>query len=183
MVEHPLATIEPGLLRSLTIRLGGLLVFATALLMFVDVPLQGHSSPWGIVSFELAATPHEALRILLEWKSRGALGYAKLSLAIDFVYLSIYALFFSSLALWVGHHRGQKTRSRRAAWAATAAAGFDVLENIVLLYELSRFTSPAPFPQLATSFAAAKLALLLLSVSYSVSGGIALVRARYRRPL
>jgi hypothetical protein len=183
LAGHPLETIEPDLLRSLTIRLGGLLVFATALLLFVDVPLQGDSSPWGIVSFELAATPHQALRILLEWRVRGALGYATLSLAIDFVYLLIYTLFFSSLALWVGHRRGETTWSRRAAWAATAAAGFDVLENLVLLYEVGRFTSPAPFPQLAASFAAAKLALLLISVSYSVSGGIALVRAGYRRPL
>jgi hypothetical protein len=180
---HPLARIDAGLLRSLTIRLGGLLVFSTALLMFVDVPLQGESSPWGIVSLELAATPTQALRILLEWKSQGALGYAKLSLTIDFVYLLVYALFFSSLALWLGKRRGEELWSNRAAWAATSAAGFDVLENAVLLYELNRLGSPAPFPQMAAGFAAAKLTLLSLSIGYAVVAGIALVRARQRRPL
>lgn len=183
MTVHPFAKVDAALLRSLTIRLGGLLVFSTALLMFVDVPLQGDSSPWGIVSFELAATPTRALRILLEWRARGALGHAKLSLSIDFIYLVIYALFFSSLASWLGKRRGDELWSNRAAWAATSAAGFDVLENAVLLYELNRFGSPAPFPQLAATFAATKLALLSLSIGYAVIAGIALVRARQRRPL
>lgn len=178
MAVHPLTTIEPRLLGSLTIRLGGLLVFSTALLMFVDVPLQGESSPWGIISLELASTPHRALRILLEWKSRGVLGYAKLSLAVDFVYLIIYALFFSSLASWVGVRLGERTWSTRAAWSATAAAGFDVLENAVLLYEVARVSSPSPYPQLAASFAAMKLTLLLLAAAYGVLGGIATLRAR-----
>ena len=65
-MDHPLAKVEPPLLGSLTIRFGALLVFATALMMFVDVPLEGESSPHGIVSFELAGTPQQALRILLE---------------------------------------------------------------------------------------------------------------------
>lgn len=146
--------------------------------MFVDVPLQGESSPWGILSFELAGTPLRALRILLEWKSRSALGYAKLSLAIDFVYLCIYALFFSSLALWLGERRGDRKWSTRAAWAATGAGAFDVLENVILLYEVSRITSAAPLPQLAASFAAVKLALLGLAACYAIIGGLALLRAR-----
>ncbi len=177
-MAHPLRSIEPRLLGSLTVRLGGLLVFATALMMFVDVPLQGESSPSGIVSFELAGTPHRALQILLEWKSRGAMGNAKLSLIVDFVYLMIYGLFFASLAVWVGFRLDETTWSARAAWAATYAAGFDVLENGVLLYEVLRFTSPSPFPQLATAFAAAKFALLIFSALYGVIGGITVLRRR-----
>lgn len=182
-MRHPLAKIEPRLLGSLTIRLGALLVFATALMMFVDVPLQGESSPHGIVSFELAGTPHQALRILLEWKSRDALGVARLSLIVDFIYLIIYSLFFAALALWVGTKLGDEKWSIRAAWAASIAAAFDVLENGVLLVELNRFTSPAPYPQLAASFALAKFALLLLSAAYGVVGGISAFVRRQRRPL
>lgn len=182
-MRHPLATIEPRLLGSLTIRLGGLLVFATALMMFVDVPLQGDSSPRGIVSFELAATPHQALRILLEWKSKDALGYARLSLIVDFIYLLIYALFFAALALWVGARLEERRWSPRAAWAATFAAVFDVFENGVLLYELNRFSSPAPYPQLAASFAIAKFVLLLLSAAYGLVGGLVVLFRGQRRPL
>jgi hypothetical protein len=182
-VKHPLAQIEPPLLGSLTIRLGALLVFGTALMMFVDLPLQGESSPHGIVSFELAGTPHQALRILLEWRSRNALGYARLSLIVDFVYLLIYALFFSSLALWVGARLGHVKWSMRAAWSATLAAAFDVLENGVLLYELNRFTSPSPYPQVAASFALTKFALLLVSATYGFGGSVGILARRQRRPL
>lgn len=175
---RPLAAIEPRLLGQLTIRLGGLLVFATALMMFVDVPLQGASAPFGIVSFELARTPHRALQILLEWRSREALGHARLSLIVDFVYLIIYGLFFASLATWVGARLGESKWSSRAAWAATVAAVSDVFENAVLLYQLGRFTSPAPFPQLAASFAITKFVLLLFSASYGLIGGIRSLRRR-----
>jgi len=146
--------------------------------MFLDVPLRGESSPWGIVSFELAGTPHRALQILLEWKSRGVIEYAKLIQIADFLYLIIYAMFFAALALWIGSRLDETVWSTRAAWAATYAAAFDVLENGVLLYEVVRFTSPAPFPQLAAAFAAVKFALLIFSASYAVVGGIVLLRQR-----
>ena len=178
MAKHPLDALEPRFLGSITIRLGVLFVFATALMMFVDVPLKGESSPFGIVSFELAGAPHQALRILLEWKSRDALGYARLSLIVDFVYLLIYSAFFASLAIWVGSRLKESTWSARAAWAATVAAIFDMLENAVLLYELARFTSPSPYPQVAASFALAKFGLLLFSAAYSLVGGLALLRRR-----
>lgn len=177
-MAHPLQSIEPRLLGSVTIRLGGLLALATALMMLVDVPLQGESVPQGIVSFELAGTPRQALRILLDWKSRNALGYAKLSLVVDFLYLVIYGLFFASLAIWVGSRLDEALWSARAAWAAFFAAAFDVLENAVLLYQVSRFTAPTPFPQLAASFAAAKFALLIVSALYGAIGGIAVLRRR-----
>ena len=147
-------------------------------MIFVDIPLQGEASPHGIVSFELAGTPQRALRMLLEWKSRNALGYAKLSLIVDFVYLTIYGLFFASLAVWVGHRLDERVWSARAAWAAFCAAAFDVLENGVLLYQLNRFTSASPFPQLAVSFAAVKFALLICSAFYGLIGGIVIWRRR-----
>lgn len=159
-----------------------MLVFATALMLFVDVPLQGGSSPHGIISFELAGTPHQALRILLEWKSRDVLGHARLSLIVDFAYLLVYSLFFASLASWVGARLGERKWSARAAWAATTAAICDLLENGVLLYELNRFTSPTPFPQLGAFFALAKLGLLLLSAGYGLVGSV-VVFWRQRRPL
>ena len=182
-MRHPLALVEPRLLGSLTIRFGALLVFATALMMFIDVPLQGEASPYGIVSYELAWAPQQALRILLEWKSRNALGYAQLSLIVDFVYLLIYALFFASLSLWVGARLGEEKWSARSAWAVTLAAAFDVLENGVLLYELNRFTSPSPYPQVAASFALTKFVLLVGSAAYGLGGAVAVFTRRQRRPL
>ena len=173
MAKHPLGALEPRFLGLLTIRLGALFVFASALMMLVDVPLEGEASPFGIVSFELAGVPQQALRILLEWKSRDALGHARLSLLVDFVYLLIYGLFFACLATWVGARLNESKWSARAAWAATVAAVFDMLENAVLLYELARFTTPSPYPQVAASFALAKFGLLLFSAAYGLVGGLA----------
>ena len=130
------------------------------------------------MSFELAGAPQQALRILLDWKSRQALGYANLSLIVDFVYLLIYGLFFASLAVWVGTRLDDPTWSARAAWAAFIAAVFDVFENSVLLYQVNRFTSPTPFPQLAAALAGVKFALLFASALYSAAGGLTLLRRR-----
>ncbi len=182
-MSHPLWSLEPRFLGALTLRFGALLVFSTALMAFVDVPLQGEAAPWGIISFELAGSPNRALAILLEWQSKSALGHAKLSLIIDFVYLLIYGLFFSMLAVWVGKRLDEETWSTRAAWGATVAAGFDVLENGVLLFEVARVSSPAPYAQLALAFAGAKFALLGVSVLYSLVGGAKVLLQRYRRPL
>lgn len=182
-MRHPLANVETRFLGALTLRLCVLLVFSTALMMFLDVPLQGDASPRGIVSFELAGRPHDALRILLEWKSRNALGYGRLSLIADFVYLLIYALFFSALALWVGAKLGEAKWSVRAAWAATTAAVFDVVENGVLLYELNRLSSPSPYPQLAAALAIGKFILIAASAAYGLVGSAVVFARRQRRPL
>lgn len=182
-MRHPLSNVETRLLGAVTLRLCALMVFATALMMLLDVPLQGDASPRGIVSFELAGTPHQALRILLEWRSRDALGYGRLSLIADFVYLLIYALFFSSLALWVGARLSEKKWSVRAAWAATTAALVDIFENGVLLYELNRLTSPSPYPQVAAALAIVKFALIAASAAYGLIGSALVFARRQRRPL
>jgi hypothetical protein len=182
-MRHPLANVETRVLGPLTLRLAGLFVFATALMLLVDVPLEGEASPHGIVSFELAGTPHQALRILLEWRSRNALGHARLSLIVDFVYIVMYALFFSALAIWVGARLGEKKWSIRAAWSAMTAAVLDVVENGVLLYELNRLTSPSPYPQLAAALALGKFLLILASAAYGMIGSAVVLLRRQRRPL
>ena len=106
------------------------------------------------------------------------MGHAKLSLIVDFVYLLIYGAFFSMLAIWVGKRLDVQVSGTRAAWAATLAAGFDVLENGVLLFEVARFSSPAPYPQLALAFAGVKFALIGASMLYSLVGGARMLRRR-----
>jgi len=167
-----LASLEPRLVGALTLRLAALLVFSTALMMFIDVPLQGEAAPFGIVSFELAATPRRALAILVEWRTRAVLGYAKLSLGVDFLYLLVYGGFFATLATWVGQRLVEPAWSRRAASAALVAAGFDVLENLVLWIEVARVSSPAPYPQLALAFAVAKFTLIGAAGLYGIVGAV-----------
>ena len=160
-----------------------LLVLSTALMAFIDLPLQTESAPWGIVSLELAWSPFRALRILLEWQRAGALGHAKLIQIADFVYLLIYGMFFATLAAWTGARLGQPKWASLAAWGATFAAGLDVLENAILLHEINRITTPSPWPELAALFAGGKFLLVGSSALYGIGGGLASVFPRYRRPL
>lgn len=177
-MTHPLSSLDTRLLGVLTLRFAALLILSTALMAFVDIPLQGVAAPWGIVSFELAGTPQRALAILLQWQQAAALGHAKLSLIVDFAYLAIYGTFFSMLAIWIGKRLDEPTWSVRAAWAAVLAAGFDVLENGVLLFEVVRFTSPAPYPQVALALAGVKFALIGASALYAVVGGARMLAQR-----
>jgi hypothetical protein len=182
-VPHPLCTLKAKPLGVVAVRLGILLVFTSALMRLLDVPLQGEAAPLGIVSFELAGTPYRALAILLEWDAKEALGHARLSLIVDFAYLLVYGLFFATLAAWIGNKMSEAKWSSLAAWAATLAAVCDAIENSFLLYQVGRFTTKTPWPQLAASFAMIKFALLLAAAAYCLLAGLGLLRRRYRRPL
>lgn len=177
MIRH-LSSLSTPLLGALTLRLAILFVFGTALMAFVDVPLQGPHSPYGIVSFELAGSPNRALAILVQWQTHDALGHAKLSLVVDYLYMLIYGGFFVMLSLWFGARRDEHVWRFRAAWAAVGAVAFDLLETSVLFLEVSRFASPAPYPQLAAAFATAKFALLIVPIGYALASTIATLRAR-----
>ena len=177
-MQHPFCKIGRQTLGNVLPRLTALLLVSGALMALLDTPLRGEASPWGIVSFELAGTPYDALRILLAWEQADAIGHAKLIQWADFVYLIIYGSFFATLAAWAGAVLGDAKWSSRAAWAATLAALFDVLENVVLLFEIQRMTTPAPWPQLAAAFATTKFALLALSTLYGLVAGIRAWRHR-----
>ncbi|MEM9728338.1 MAG: hypothetical protein AAF997_07120 [Myxococcota bacterium] len=177
MLER-LSSLSTRLLGALTLRATVLAVFATALVAFLDVPLEGPAAPYGIVSFELAGTPNRALAMLVEWRTNQAIGHAKLILIVDYLYMLIYGGFFVLLSLWLGAHRGDHVWHLRAARASVLAVAFDVLETSVLLFEVLRFSSPSPYPQLAAAFATAKFALLLVPIGYALVSAVALVRSR-----
>ena len=173
-----LTSMNPRLLRAVTLRLGMLFILSSALIGFLDVPLRGAAAPYGIVSFELAGSPTRALAILMQWRNTDALGHAKLIMVADYVYMLIYGGFFMMLSLWLGAARDETVWSVRAAWASVLAVGFDLLETAVLAFEVWRFASPAPYPQLAAAFAGMKFALLVVPIGYAIASAFAWMRAR-----
>jgi pimeloyl-ACP methyl ester carboxylesterase len=112
----------------------------------IDLRLWDEGGP-GIVGFELAWEGDEVDRILAEWGSDGR-DAANLSLWLDFPFLVAYGVFWALAA-----------RPSRLWVLAPLAAGFDVLENVVLMIELGG-AGWAGLPVLAGLFATVKFAAL-----------------------
>ena len=98
--------------------LGGLLILAVMIAMnprFVtDV------SPWGIRDHQSAGTAARIDAIQAAWQSAGAIGRARLSIAIDLVYIAIY-----SFGAYCGGRlfaQSQNVSLRRLGWIIVAAA-------------------------------------------------------------
>ena len=117
-----------------------------AVLSAIDLRMWDEGGP-GIVGFEIAGDRGEADRILAEWGPDGR-SAARLSLWLDFLFLAAYGAFWALAArpspVWV---------------AAPVAAGFDALENVMLLLLLGGSGGSA-LPVLASVFATLKFLAL-----------------------
>jgi hypothetical protein len=148
-----------------------------AVLLALDGRMQdagGH----GIVAFEVAFTSGKAHEIMAAW---GADGHdaARLSLWIDFLYLTAYGLF-----LWLAIRALRDALVRRGfgrlARPATVisvlpliAAACDALEDVFLLLVLGGRAGSAG-PLLAGSFASVKFLCIGIAILYLLAGLVAL---------
>jgi hypothetical protein len=127
----------------------------------------------GIVPFELAGSQDRADEILSEWGNDGQ-DAAREQLLIDFAFLIAYGTFLVLAVAAVRDRLAGRGWRRLAAIGAfvvpfgAAAAAFDAAENVCLLAVLE--DAGPSFPTLATTFAAAKFALLLAAIAYLVVG-------------
>lgn len=138
-----------------------------------------------IVDFELAGSVDRADEILAKWRAEGVVDDAKRIQVFDLIYPVIYAAALAGGCLAAAGAWGRAGRTRLAtagiamAWVATAAAGFDYVENLGL--GVSLWDEPAtPWPQLAYVAAVLKFAAIYSSLAYALSGGIAALLARRR---
>jgi hypothetical protein len=138
-----------------------------------------------IVDFELAGSVDRADEILAKWRAEGVVDDAKRIQVFDLIYPLIYAAALAGGCLAAAGAWGRAGRTRLAiagiamAWVATAAAGFDYVENLGL--GVSLWDEPAtPWPQLAYVAAVLKFAAIYSSLAYALSGGIAALLARRR---
>jgi hypothetical protein len=138
-----------------------------------------------IVDFELAGSVDRADEILAKWRAEGVVDDAKRIQVFDLIYPLIYAAALAGGCLAATGAWGRAGRKRLAiagiamAWVATAAAGFDYVENLGL--GVSLWDEPAtPWPQLAYVAAVLKFAAIYSSLAYALSGGIGALLARRR---
>ena len=157
---------------------------AAFLITFIGIslfskPLTNPAVPAGILSFEMAGSPEESLRILHSW-SESDRRFAAFSLGFDYLFMVMYASLLSLACLASG-----KALSARkwpfARWAnfmavtAWAAALLDALENLALAKILFG-AEGSPWPEAARLCAAGKFALLfavLVVVFYGLAVSLA----------
>jgi hypothetical protein len=139
-----------------------------------------------IVDFELAGSVDRAEEILATWRREGVLDDAKRIQIFDLIFPLIYSAALAGGCLAAAGAWARSGRARLAAagvamaWVATAAAGFDYVENLGL--DISLWDEPAaPWPQVAFVAAILKFTAIYASLLYAVSGLAAALLAR-RRP-
>ena len=153
--------------------LSGLIAAALlAVLAVLDARLQETGGP-GIIPFEVAGSRSRADAILVEWDMPGR-ATARLSLWLDFAFLTAYGAFFALAAAALRDLAQRHTWSSLVApyWAVVGApvgaALFDAVENAFLLLAISDRLGEA-WPWLAAIFAAGKFALSLVTLCYLVA--------------
>lgn len=171
--------------RRRALRISGI---ATAILFvvlaIVDEAIKASGGP-GIIAFELAGTTARAAEILGHWGQDGR-DAARVSLAIDFVYLVVYGIFLTLAVLElrdVARKRGWTAYARPGTAIALLpglAAACDVVEDVGLLLMIEGHGT-GRIPPVATAFAIVKFAALAVVAVYLLAGLAALANARYRQ--
>jgi hypothetical protein len=169
-----------------------LTMVGASVLLGLDVQLRSPPAGEGIVSLERAGTASRAGAILEAWRKDGAIGEARASLIVDFPFLAAYSTAFALTILWLAFQdwsalgllgtalRGLGVVVALLQWAA---AGFDAIEDIALLWQLAS----GPTDLLAWWAARAariKFGLLQAGASYIIVAGLAqAVAVQQRFPL
>lgn len=163
-MQHPLELVPAGYRKTFFFTLLALTLILFAVFRVLDQPLRTDAAPNGIVSFELAGTPHQAERMIASWSSRARLN-AAFGLGIDYLFMPIYALALASgTLLAVQKHAGcVKSLGALAGYGAFAAVLFDAVENF-LLWQVLLGAVESSYPAIAAICASIKFGLLGLGL-------------------
>jgi hypothetical protein len=149
-------------------------VVLQVVLTLLDGPLRA-SDHGGTIPLEVAGSPDRASEIVGSWEADGVLEDGAFITGLDFLYAPLYAAAYAGgcVALAVAFRRRGRERLAAlgiaAAWAATAAAGFDYVENVGLTVTL--LDEPAsPWPQISLAAAVAKFVGIAVAVLYLLTG-------------
>ena len=174
MLTHPLEHWPASKRRRAFVAVVAAAVVLQVVLTLLDGPLRA-SDHGGTIPLEVAGSPGRASEIVSSWEADGVLGNGAFITGLDFLYAPLYAAAYAGgcVALAVAFRRRGRERLAAlgiaAAWAATAAAGFDYVENVGLTVTL--LDQPAsPWPQISLVAAIAKFAGIAAAVLYLLTG-------------
>lgn len=148
----------------------------TGILNWISIPLINEVAPWGLFSWQLAATPQRAQAILASWDGRTQL-LASFGLGLDYLFLFVYAVTLNLACQWSAH---KLERQRFGNWIGAAiwmAALFDALENACLAIGLVG-KPVSPYPEVAALSAAIKFTLIFVALGWTLLGAFAAIRQK-----
>ena len=174
-MKHPFENIPPLRRRSLFL----ILLAGTLLIMLVmnsvGGPLNTQAAPYGIVSFEFAATQEKAQAMIASWGAEGRVRAAFIQ-GMDFLFPLAYASAISLGCVMAGSVlAGRKwplaAAGSRLAWGIWLAAGLDYIENIVLTAILLGAGADG-WAMVAAVCAAVKFGLIFFGMAYALYGWV-----------
>jgi hypothetical protein len=167
-LAHPLNAIPAAKRVRVFVPLMIVTLLITFLFRFI-----GPAQP-SIVDFELAGSVPQAQSIIDAWNETDRIR-AGFSLGFDYLYMPVYSTTIALaciLAAGVLQRKAWHTIGLLLAWGLWLAAIFDAIENLALFTELLG-NNIAPYPQIAQICALIKFGLILLGLSYVITGVIA----------
>ncbi len=182
----PYAAMDPTRRNRLVARSLAAVTGMSAVMIAVAKPMRagGHD----IVPFEIAGDAATVDRIIEDWGPEGVRA-ARIQTSLDMVYPALYAVSTAAGCATVAAaarrngHEGMAKVGDALGWGSFAAAGFDLVENVSMLAELSG--KRGPLPRLARRCALTKFSLILPAVLYALGGlgVLGLARRRDRAPV
>jgi len=163
-------------------------VFLVALLLTIIVawlmaaPLTTDHAAFGIVSLELARSPEVAGLVIGSWSPEQQ-AQAVAGVRWDFLWLIAYSTTISLACVWAAGVLGRSEFLTKIglflAWLIWLAALLDAVENVALLQMLGG-SSVAFWPALSYWCAMIKFDIVILTLLYVVTGGLALLWQKMR---
>lgn len=178
----PFARLDPARRSRLMARglAGGAALGAVMVAVAKPMRDRGHD----IIPLEVAGDAATVDRIVEDWGPEGVRA-ARIQTSLDMVFPAFYAVTTAAGCATVAaaaRGDGHGATARLGAvlgWGSFAAAGFDLVENVSMLAELSG--ARGPLPRLARRCALAKFSLILPASAYAVAGLGAMGLSRARR--
>jgi hypothetical protein len=125
----------------------------------------------GIVTLEVPWSSRTAGELVAALRAHDLIEVARLQVWLDFVFLLLYPLAFSTACALIAPRAGGSmlVYGMLAAWAVLLTAPLDAVENVAILRMLGGKVQ-APWPQLSTVCAAIKFTLLFGAAAYVLIG-------------
>lgn len=173
--RHPFTWLPPASQKRAFVLALLLTLSLMGAILVTNTPLVNPTAPYGMVSFQLAGTLQDTLRILTSWNQQAQL-FAALNLGIDYPYMVAYAVTIGLGCVLLARRLAPRSPLLALvgvglSWGVFVALLLDAAENYFLI-RLLLGDRQALWPTMARWCAIPKFGLLLTALAYLAGGGL-----------